>query len=52
VTYFIQATAAGWTMYRAAGIQQRYGTLASALMVAKDMGYKLVILDRDGNRMN
>jgi hypothetical protein len=51
MTYTIQMSNNGWTLYRAAGITQHFKSLGAAKMLIEDAGGKLVVLDRDGYRL-
>jgi hypothetical protein len=51
MTYFIQADATGWTMYRGVS-KAHFRTLRAAKMVCDELGVKVVILSRTGEKLN
>ncbi|MES2462058.1 MAG: hypothetical protein V4671_15850 [Armatimonadota bacterium] len=51
-TYFIQMTEGGWNLYRVVGIVTKFQTLRAAKMLMDDTNAKLVVLDREGNRLH
>ena len=53
MAYYAQPSNQGWTVYRYLGLTKaNYPTLAMAKQVADELGVRLVVLSKSGERMN
>ncbi len=51
-TFFIQMANDGWNLYRAAGVVTHFKSLSAAKMLMEDTGATLIVLDKNGDRLN